>query len=111
MAITVYEKPACTTCRNLHDLLVERGIDFETVEYQVDGLTEPELRDLLSKAGISAEDALRIREPGAKELKGSSDDEIIAAMAEQPALLQRPFVVNGDKAVLARPIDRTLEIL
>jgi arsenate reductase len=111
MAITVYEKPSCTTCRNLRDLLVERGIDFESVEYQVDGLTEPELRGLLGKAGIGPEEALRMREPGAKELKGSPDDAIIAAMVEQPALLQRPFVVNGDRAVLARPIDRALEVL
>ncbi|MGK2954639.1 MAG: ArsC/Spx/MgsR family protein [Solirubrobacterales bacterium] len=111
MAITVYEKPSCTTCRNLRDLLVERGVDFEPVEYQVEGLTEPELRGLLGKAGISPEEALRMREPGAKDLKGCPDNKIILAMVDQPALLQRPFVVNGDKAVLARPIERALEVL
>lgn len=111
--IAVYEKPACTTCRNLVRLLDEKGIDFESVEYQVVGLTEPEVRDLLAKAGMSAADALRMREAGAKELKEreASEDEIIAAMVETPALLQRPFVVNGDRAVMARPIERALEIL
>lgn len=111
MPLVVYEKPTCTTCRNLAKLLEERGIDFETVEYHVEGLAEPEIRSLLSKAGITAAEALRMREPGAKELRDSSEEEIVAAMVENPALLQRPIVVNGDRAVLARPVERVLEIL
>lgn len=111
MALTVYEKPTCTTCRKLATLLREEGIDFETVEYHVLGLSEPEVRDLLGKAGISAAEALRTREPGAKELREASEDEIIAAMVDNPALLQRPIVVNGDRAVLARPVERVREIL
>jgi arsenate reductase len=111
MAITVYEKPTCTTCRNLAKLLTERGIDFDTVEYHVEGLTEEEIRGLLDKAGISAAEALRMREDGAPELAGEDEDAIVAAMAERPELLQRPIVVNGDRAVLARPVERVLEIL
>jgi arsenate reductase (glutaredoxin) len=111
MAITVYEKPTCTTCRNLAKLLTERGIDFEKVEYHVEGLTEEEIRGLLDKAGISAAEALRTREEGAAELANADDDTIVAAMAERPELLQRPIVVNGDRAVLARPVERVLEIL
>lgn len=111
MAITVYEKRTCTTCRRLVALLAERGVDVERVEYQVEGLTEPQLRDLLAKAGITAAEALRAREPGARELRHAGEDAIIAAMVERPALLQRPIVVNGDRAVLARPIERVLDIL
>ena len=111
MAIVVYEKPACTTCRKLSALLVENGIDFETVEYHVTGLTEDEIRDLLAKAEITAAEALRTREEGARELAAEDDDTIIAAMAERPELLQRPIVVNGDRAVLARPVEKVLEIL
>lgn len=111
MAITVYEKPTCTTCRNLAKLLREQGIDFESVEYHVEGLEERELRDLLAKAGITAGEALRMREPGAKDLRDAEEDTVISAIVENPALLQRPFVVNGDRAVLARPVDRALEII
>lgn len=111
MAITVYEKPSCTTCRNLTELLIGEGIEFESVEYHVDGLTDPELRELLGKAGITANEALRMREPGTKELEDADEDTVIAAMVARPALLQRPFVVNGDKAVLARPVERALEII
>ena len=112
MAITVYEKRACTTCRKLAELLAARGIDFEQVEYQIEGLTEPELRALLAKAGLRASEALRMREDGAAELAAAGDeDAIVAAMAARPELLQRPIVVNGDRAVLARPVERVLEIL
>lgn len=111
MAIVVYEKRTCTTCRNLARLLTEQGIDFETVEYHVEGLTEDELRSLVAKAGVPARDLLRIREEGARDLASADDDAVIAAMAERPELLQRPVVVNGDRAVLARPVERALEIL
>ncbi|HMU27577.1 MAG TPA: glutaredoxin domain-containing protein, partial [Solirubrobacterales bacterium] len=53
MGIVVYEKPTCTTCRNLFRLLEAEGIDFESVEYHVTGLTEDEIRGLLGKAGIT----------------------------------------------------------
>ena len=48
--ITVYEKPTCTTCRNLATLLRERGIDFERVNYFIEPLTETQLRALLEKS-------------------------------------------------------------
>ena len=113
--LTVYEKPTCTTCRNLAQLLQERGIDFERVNYHVDPLPEAKIRELLAKAGISAREALRTREPVYAELgldeREASEDELVALMAEHPQLLQRPVVVRGDRAVLARPIERALELL
>jgi len=112
MAIVVYEKRTCTTCRKLAALLAERGIDFETVEYHVEGLTEAQIRDLLAKADVAPSAALRMREEGSAELAAAgNEDAIVAAMAARPELLQRPFVVNGDRAVLARPVERVLEIL
>ena len=113
--LTVYEKPTCTTCRSLSALLAERGIEPERVDYHVTGLTEAEIRDLLAKAGASPRDVLRTREPVYAELglgeRDVSDDELIALMAEHPQLVQRPIVVRGDRAVLARPVERVLELL
>ncbi len=110
--ITVYEKSTCTTCRNLHTLLTERGVDFEAVEYVVDGLPEEKIRELLAKAGIGPREAIRAREPEAAEISAEeTDDEIIARMVRNPVLLQRPFVEVGDRAVLARPVEKVLEIL
>lgn len=111
MPITVYEKRTCTTCRKLATLLAAQGVDFERVEYQVDGLTEEQLRELIAKVGGPAHDLLRMREPGARALADADDDTVVAAMVASPALLQRPIVVNGARAVLARPVERVLEIL
>lgn len=112
MAIVVYEKRTCTTCRKLAALLGERGIDFERVEYHVEGLTEDQVRELVAKTGEPPSKLLRMREAGAAELAAAGDeDAIVAAMARRPELLQRPIVVNGDRAVLARPVERALEVL
>ena len=113
--LTVYEKPTCTTCRKLATLLIERGVDFDRVNYHVDPLPEERIRELLGKAGIGPREALRTREPVYAELalaeRDVSDDELIALMAQHPELLQRPIVERGDRAVLARPAERVLELL
>ena len=113
--LTVYEKRTCSTCRRLSALLAERGVDADRVEFQVEGLTEDEVRSLLAKAGLRPAEALRRREPLVAELDlerpGVGDDGIVRRMAEHPELLQRPFVVRGDRAVLARPPERALELL
>jgi arsenate reductase (glutaredoxin) len=113
--LTVYEKPTCTTCKKLALLLQERGIEFERVNYHVEPLPEEKIRDLLRKAGVGPREVLRTKEPVYAELELSerdvSDGELIALMVEHPQLLQRPVVERGDRAVLARPPERVLEIL
>ncbi|MCK9248746.1 MAG: arsenate reductase [Solirubrobacteraceae bacterium] len=112
--VTVYEKPTCTTCRKLIALLAEHGVEPERIDYHVDGLTEAVVRDLLAKTGLPPHELLRRREPLVKERGLGPDtdpDELVALMVEHPALLQRPVVVVGDRAVLARPIERALELL
>lgn len=113
--LVVYEKNTCSTCGNLFTLLRERGIDYETVEYHVTGLSDAEIRDLLVKLSAGARDILRIREPlveklGLQDSERFSDDDLIALMVAHPQLVQRPIVVRGDRAVLARPVERVLEL-
>lgn len=113
--LTIYEVKSCSTCRNLSALLAERGVEYEGVEYHQTGLDEATIRDLLAKSGLAPRDVLRLREPLVEELglldESVSDDELIAAMAEHPRLMQRPIVVRGDRALLARPVERVLELL
>ena len=113
--LTIYEKPTCTTCKNLAELLREHGIEYDAVEYHVLGLEPGEVRELVRKSGGPARDLLRKREPAYKELGFDSgepsDDEVVVAMVANPALLERPIVVRGERAVLARPIERALELL
>src|SRR3954453_21346018 len=108
--LTVYEKPTCTTCKNLYTLLTDRGVDFERVNYHVDPLPEEKIRELVQKTGEPASNLFRQNEPVYKELgldeRDVGDDEAIKLMTEHPPLMQRPVVERGDKAVLARPIER-----
>jgi arsenate reductase len=110
--LTVYEKPTCSTCRRLFELLTSRGVEFERVNYHVEPLPEERIRELLAKAGLAASDVVRTKEPLYAELAaGASEDELIGLMAQHPQLLQRPIVERGDRAVLARPVERVLELL
>ncbi len=112
--LVVYEKRTCTTCKNLAMLLQEKGIDFDQVDYHVEPLPEAKIRELLGKAGMRPADALRAREDAYREHvagRDLSDDVLFALMAERPELLQRPIVERGDRAVLARPVERVLELL
>jgi arsenate reductase len=114
--LTIYEVRRCSTCQKLAALLAAEGIEYEGVEYHETGLDEATIRSLLAKSGLTARDVLRTREPLVQELglldgDGVSDDELIAAMVAHPQLMQRPIAVRGDRALLARPVQRVLELL
>lgn len=112
--ITVYEKPTCTTCRNLANLLKENGFDYDKVNYFIEPLTEEKLRELLRKANLEPFDVVRVKEPLVKELnitKNTAPDEIVKLLVENPSILQRPIVEAGERAVLARPVEKALEII
>jgi arsenate reductase (glutaredoxin) len=82
-------------------------VEFETVNYIEHPMSADELKLLLRRAGLTPLDVLRTKEPAYREFvagKNLDDDELLELMAEHPELLQRPIVVRGDKAVLARPV-------
>jgi arsenate reductase (glutaredoxin) len=112
--ITVYEKPTCSTCRQVDKILREAGAEYDKINYYVEPLGEAKIRELLKKLKLSARDILRSKESLYKEMDlGNSehtDDELIKLMVKHPELLQRPIVERGSKAVLARPAEtiRTL---
>lgn len=107
--ITVYQKPTCTTCRQVDQILRESGVDYDNINYYVDKLSEPQIKSLLKKMGISARELLRTKDASYKELNlGASEHseaELVKMMAENPDLIQRPIVERGDKAMLGRPAE------
>lgn len=95
-------------------LFRENNIKFEKVNYFIDALSEEKLRELLKKADLSPFDVVRKGEKVYKELNLSAEtspDEIIRAIIENPNLLQRPIIEVGMRAVLARPIEKGLELI
>jgi arsenate reductase len=113
--IVIYQKPTCTTCRQVHAALKASGVDFDSVDYHVDPIPRQKLVELLRKMGLSPRELVRANEPIFKtlglEARKVSDDELIDLMVEHPALIQRPIVEKGARAILARPASRLSEIL
>ena len=111
--ITVYEKPTCTKCREVRSVLTAKGIAFDLVNYIEQPMSAKELKRLLHQAGLKPKDALRTNEDAYKRYvanKNLSDDHLIRTMADHPELIQRPIVVRGNKAVLARPVEKLSEL-
>jgi arsenate reductase len=95
-------------------LFRENNIGYDRVNYFIEPLGEAKLRELLKKADLKPFDVLRKGEAVFKDLKLSKDtpdDEIIRAVVENPSLLQRPIVEVGERAVLARPVEKALELI
>ncbi len=113
--IIVYQKPTCTTSRKALKYLTEKGIEFEKVNYYEKKFSKNKLKTLLKKMGLKAEDILRKREKAYKKLDLKNNKytqaQLIEFMVNNPDLIERPIVEKGDKAVLARPIEKIDELL
>ncbi|QYO65441.1 hypothetical protein JVX88_01245 [Leptolyngbya sp. 7M] len=95
-------------------LLKENGIDYEKQNYFIEPLTAADVKMLLAKLKIPAFGLLRTKEKEFKErgfTPETPEDEIIDAIVQNPGLLNRPIVVVGDRAVIARPIEKALELI
>ena len=111
---TVYFNPACSKCRTARGILADKGVDATFVRYLDTPPTIEELKTLMTRLGIADPRAMmRTGEAvyQARQLGKASPDELLAAIAAHPVLLERPIVVVGERAVIARPPERLLEIL
>lgn len=109
-----YHNNRCRTSREGLDMLRLKGYEPEVVEYMNDPLTPAELSEILSKLDMDPEDLIRKKEEVWKEEfadKELTHDELILAMIEHPRLMERPILVNGDKAVVGRPKEKLLEVV
>jgi arsenate reductase len=114
MAIEIFHNPRCRKSREALALLEAKGISPEIVLYLDDVPTAAPLKDLLQKLGMKAEELLRKGEDIYKaHYRGQSlsESEWIEAMVAHPKLIERPIVIKGSKAVVARPPERLLELL
>ena len=112
--ITIYHNPRCSKSREGLQLLEAQGATLEIVKYLDTPLTKSKLKDILNALNIAPISLVRKNEQIWKDNykgKALSDDEIINAMVEHPKLIERPIVVNGDKAVIGRPPSSVLTII
>ena len=115
MNLTIYHNPRCSKSRETLALLQDRGLEPQVVNYLETPLDADELRVLLTKLGLGARALLRTGDAAYRELglddPALSEEELIQAMVEHPALMQRPVVVAGDRARLGRPPEAVLDIV
>lgn len=114
--LTVYFNPNCSKCRGARDLIDERGATASYVRYLDDAPDEAEIERVLGLLGFDdPRQMMRTGEAVYKEL-GLGDASVtparlITAMAEHPILIERPIVIRGDRAVIARPPEKLLDLL
>lgn len=114
MSVTVWFNPACSRCRAVKSLLEARGIQADYRLYLEQPPTSTELEDLLVKLGDpQAEQLLRAKDVAYSELglAEANAAERVAAACSTPSLINRPIVVKGDRAVVARPPELAAQVL
>ena len=112
--IKIYHNPRCSKSRQGVAVLEKSGKEFQTITYLKDQITKQELTSILVKLDIEPIDLIRKNEAIWKEnYKGKplSNSEIIDAMVQNPKLIERPIVLNNEKAVIGRPLENIDTIL
>ena len=115
MSVKIYHNPRCGKSRQTLQLLQQRGIEPEIIEYLKRPPSAEELNDILQKLGMEPRDLMRKNEA---EYKASSLDDqtldrqaLIDGMVNHPILIERPIVVANGKAAIGRPPEAVLPIL
>ncbi|RKF03224.1 arsenate reductase [Tenacibaculum lutimaris] len=112
--IKIYHNPRCSKSRQGLEIVENSAKEFEVVKYLDTIPSEGELKDIINLLGIPPIQLVRKNEQIWKDnFKGKelSDTEIIKAMVENPKLIERPIVINGNKAVIGRPPETIKEII
>lgn len=111
--VIIYHNNRCTKSRCALELIEKKTKGFSVVEYLKTPPTETELKAILKKLGMRAEEIIRRKEPIFKEEfegKKFSENEWIKILAKNPILIERPIVVKGNKAVIGRPTENVLKL-
>ena len=115
MKATIYHTGQCGTSRKTLEMLESEGADVTVIRYLENPPARDELERLYARAGISAREGLRAKEPLAEKLgltgPDASEDEILDAMVAHPVLINRPLVETDKGVRLCRPQDLVREIL
>lgn len=111
MKAVIYHNPLCGTSRKTLEILENEGADITVVRYLETPPSAAELKRLYARAGLTPREGLRMREERAGALADAGDEAILAAMAADPILIERPIVETAKGVRLCRPQDKVREIL
>ena len=112
--ITIYHNGECSKCRGALEIMQEKGIPHDVRWYLADPLSKEELRIILGKLGMQPSALVRKGEVLFKERyegKQITEEEWLDILTENPILIERPIIEQGEKAIVARPPERVFELL
>ncbi len=113
--IKIFFNPSCTKCRLTLDILEEKEVDVTVVEYLTSPPDSDEINEILTLLKLGPRDLMRTFEAPYKENNLDNPDlsreQLIQAMIDNPILIERPIIINGNKATIGRPPERVLDIL
>ena len=112
--VLVYFNPSCSKCRGARDLLSERGVEAEYFRYLDEAPSRAELERVMGLLGIDdPRQMMRTGEPVYQELglAAADRDRLLEAMVANSILIERPIVIRGKRAVIARPPEKLLDLL
>jgi len=113
MSVTIYHNPRCSKSRQTLELIREKGVEPQIVEYLQTPPSAAELKDILSKLGKTAAEIVRTKE--AKEegidVEALDNDALIEALVAHPRAIERPIVVKDAKAVMGRPPQNVIDLI
>lgn len=111
--LQIYHNPRCGKSRECLAFIEQKCTEYEIVEYLKTRPKFREIKGLLKKLGLKAIEIVRTKEPEWQPFKDLvlTNDEIVRVLVKHPILIERPIVVNGEKAVVARPMEKVGEIL
>ena len=113
--VRVFHNPKCSKCRLTMGILDDKGVDTTIVEYLKTPPNTAELSEILGLLGLEPRELMRRHEAAYKDNNLGDPDlsrgQLIQAMIDNPILIERPIVINGDKAIIGRPPEKVLDIL
>ena len=111
--VTVWLNPRCSKCRGAEELLADRGVEADKLYYLDTPPSREEIARVVDLLGGDPRTLVRTREPVHAELDlaNADDEQLLDALAAHPELIERPVVIRGDRAVVARPPELLLELL
>ena len=116
MSVTIYHNPRWGKSRNSVGILNDKGVKYNIIKYIETPLSPSELKIIAKKLNLKAKDFIRKNEQDFKNLnvseqKLNNDEEMFEIMSENPKIIERPIIINGNKACIGRPPENILKIL
>jgi len=111
--VEIWHNSRCSKSRAAFNYLKDNNIKYSVKEYLKEAPTKDELQEVLLKLDLKPSELIRKKEAIFKELnlKDANEDQLLEAMVANPKLIERPIVINKDKAVVARPLEAIESIL